>query len=111
MQLRKVCSHPILFEGLRMHLHVMDEQHIDASRKMMVCERLLTTLLAHRHKVLLFSRFVTARRYRGKRSPFCGRVWQAGSLSTVSEVGLSAGTALSLGNEYTQHIIFYFGFH
>lgn len=86
MQLHKVCSHPILFEGPRMH----------------------------RHKVPLFSRFVTARRYRGKRSPFCGRVWQVGSLSTVSEVGLSALVqALHLVSEMNiRNIgIFYFDFH
>jgi SNF2 family DNA or RNA helicase len=59
MQLRKVCSHPILFEGPRMHQHVMDEELVDASGKMMVLERLLDALFARGHKVLVFSQFVT----------------------------------------------------
>ena len=59
MQLRKVCSHPILFEGPRMHQQVMDEELVDASGKMMVLERLLDALFARGHKVLVFSQFVT----------------------------------------------------
>ena len=59
MQLRKVCSHPILFEGPRMHQHAMDEELVDASGKMMVLERLLDALFARGHKVLVFSQFVT----------------------------------------------------
>ncbi|KAH9009313.1 SNF2-family ATP dependent chromatin remodeling factor snf21 [Lactarius hengduanensis] len=59
MQLRKVCSHPILFEGPRMHQHVMDDELVDASGKMMVLERLLDALFARGHKVLVFSQFVT----------------------------------------------------
>jgi SNF2 family DNA or RNA helicase len=59
MQLRKVCSHPILFEGPRMHEQVMDDELVDASGKMMVLERLLDALFARGHKVLVFSQFVT----------------------------------------------------
>lgn len=59
MQLRKVCSHPILFEGPRAREHVVDEELVDASGKMMVLERLLDALFARGHKVLVFSQFVT----------------------------------------------------
>jgi hypothetical protein len=59
MQLRKVCSHPILFEGPRMHEQVMDDELVDESGKMMVLERLLDALFARGHKVLVFSQFVT----------------------------------------------------
>ena len=59
MQLRKVCSHPILFEGPRMHEQAMDDELVDASGKMMVLERLLDALFARGHKVLVFSQFVT----------------------------------------------------
>ena len=33
IQLRKVCSNPILLEGPRMHQHAMDDELIDASEK------------------------------------------------------------------------------
>ena len=59
MQLRKVCSHPILFEGPRMQEQAMDDELVDASGKMMVLERLLDELFARGHKVLVFSQFVT----------------------------------------------------
>jgi ATP-dependent DNA helicase len=62
MQLRKVCSHPFLFDwplDLRTNLPVVDEQLVDASGKMMVLERLLEALFARGHKVLVFSQFVT----------------------------------------------------
>jgi ATP-dependent DNA helicase len=53
MQLRKVCSHPSPFEGPRMHQHLMDEELVDASGKMMmVLEKLLDA-------VLVFSQLVT----------------------------------------------------
>ena len=76
MQLRKVCSHPILFEGPRMHQHVMDEELVDASGKMMVLERLLDALFARGHKVLVFSQFVTMLDViEVKQIPFaCGRL-------------------------------------
>ncbi len=59
MQLRKVCSHPILFEGPRMAQQAVDESLVDASGKMMVLERLLDELFARGHKVLVFSQFVS----------------------------------------------------
>lgn len=62
MQLRKVCSHPFLFDwplDPRTQEPVMDEQLVDASGKMMVLERLLESLFERGHKVLVFSQFVT----------------------------------------------------
>ncbi|KAF8497837.1 SNF2-family ATP dependent chromatin remodeling factor snf21 [Russula emetica] len=62
MQLRKVCSHPFLFDwplDERTNQPVVDEQLVDASGKMMVLERLLDDLFARGHKVLVFSQFVT----------------------------------------------------
>ena len=62
MQLRKVCSHPFLFDwplDQRTYQPVVDEQLVDASGKMMVLERLLDALFARGHKVLVFSQFVT----------------------------------------------------
>ena len=62
MQLRKVCSHPFLFDwplDQRTCQPVVDEQLVDASGKMMVLERLLDALFARGHKVLVFSQFVT----------------------------------------------------
>jgi SNF2 family DNA or RNA helicase len=62
MQLRKVCSHPFLFDwplDPRTQEPVMDEQLVDASGKMMILERLLESLFERGHKVLVFSQFVT----------------------------------------------------
>ena len=62
MQLRKVCSHPFLFDwplDSRTQLPVVDEQLVDASGKMMVLERFLEALFERGHKVLVFSQFVT----------------------------------------------------
>jgi len=62
MQLRKVCSHPFLFDwplDARTQQPVVDEQLVDASGKMMVLERLLEALFERGHKVLVFSQFVT----------------------------------------------------
>jgi SNF2 family DNA or RNA helicase len=62
MQLRKVCSHPFLFDwplDSRTQQPVVDEQLVDASGKMMVLERLLEALFERGHKVLVFSQFVT----------------------------------------------------
>jgi ATP-dependent DNA helicase len=62
MQLRKVCSHPFLFDWPLdewTNQPVVDEQLVDASGKMMVLERLLDELFARGHKVLVFSQFVT----------------------------------------------------
>jgi ATP-dependent DNA helicase len=62
MQLRKVCSHPFLFDwplDSQTQEPVVDEQLVDASGKMMVLERLLESLFERGHKVLVFSQFVT----------------------------------------------------
>jgi len=62
MQLRKVCSHPFLFDwplDLQTQQPVVDEHLVDASGKMMVLERLLDALFERGHKVLVFSQFVT----------------------------------------------------
>lgn len=60
MQLRKVCSHPFLFDwpvDERTRQPVIDEDLVHASGKMMMLERLLDELFARDHKVLLFSQF------------------------------------------------------
>lgn len=62
MQLRKVCSHPFLFDwpiDEWTNQPVVNEELVDASGKMMVLERLLDELFARGHKVLVFSQFVT----------------------------------------------------
>ena len=62
MQLRKVCSHPFLFNWPVIpgtQEFVLDEQLVDASGKMMVLDRLLEELFRRKHKVLLFSQFTT----------------------------------------------------
>ncbi|KAF4581595.1 hypothetical protein EYR38_002924 [Pleurotus pulmonarius] len=62
MQLRKVCSHPFLFDwpvDPKSREPVIDERLIDCSGKMMVLDRLLTELFKRKHKVLLFSQFTT----------------------------------------------------
>ncbi|TDL18206.1 hypothetical protein BD410DRAFT_793521 [Rickenella mellea] len=61
MQLRKVCSHPFLFDwpADRNGDLIVDEQLVSASGKMMVLERLLDELFRRGHKVLLFSQFTT----------------------------------------------------
>lgn len=62
MQLRKVCSHPFLFDWpidpKTMDL-VLGEELVNASGKMMVLDRLLKELFKRKHKVLLFSQFTT----------------------------------------------------
>lgn len=60
MQLRKVCSHPFLFDwpvDERTMQHVINEDLVHASGKMMMLERLLDELFTRDHKVLLFSQF------------------------------------------------------
>lgn len=60
MQLRKVCSHPFLFEwpvDERTRQPIINEDLVHASGKMMMLERLLDELFARGHKVLLFSQF------------------------------------------------------
>jgi ATP-dependent DNA helicase len=62
MQLRKVCSHPFLFDwplDPRTHQPILNEDLVNASGKMMVLDRLLTELFRRKHKVLLFSQFTT----------------------------------------------------
>lgn len=62
MQLRKVCSHPFLFDwpvDKSTHMPILNEEIVDASGKMMVLDRLLVELFKRKHKVLLFSQFTT----------------------------------------------------
>ncbi|EGN97722.1 hypothetical protein SERLA73DRAFT_184544 [Serpula lacrymans var. lacrymans S7.3] len=62
MQLRKVCSHPFLFDWPLdpvTQQPIMNEELINLSGKMMVLERLLGELFRRKHKVLLFSQFTT----------------------------------------------------
>ncbi|KAF9222210.1 hypothetical protein BS17DRAFT_784014 [Gyrodon lividus] len=59
MQLRKACSHPLLFRDLADELSVTTEELVDASGKMMLLERLLDELFHRKHKVLIFSQFTT----------------------------------------------------
>ena len=62
MQLRKVCSHPFLFDwpvDPQTHQPVLNDELATASGKMMVLERLLDELFERGHKVLLFSQFTT----------------------------------------------------
>lgn len=62
MQLRKVCSHPFLFDWPSDPVTcepVVNEQLVNASGKMMILDRLLSELFNRGHKVLLFSQFTT----------------------------------------------------
>ncbi|KAJ4482453.1 SNF2 family DNA-dependent ATPase [Lentinula aciculospora] len=62
MQLRKVCSHPFLFDwpvDSTTLQPILNEELVTASGKMMVLDRLLTELFKRKHKVLLFSQFTT----------------------------------------------------
>lgn len=62
MQLRKVCSHPFLFDwpiDPKTRQPVLNDELSTASGKMMVLERLLDELFKRGHKVLLFSQFTT----------------------------------------------------
>ncbi|KAF8625454.1 hypothetical protein AX17_006855 [Amanita inopinata Kibby_2008] len=64
MQLRKVCSHPFLFEwplDPKTHELVLGKELVSASGKMMVLDRLLRELFRRKegHRVLLFSQFTT----------------------------------------------------
>lgn len=62
MQLRKVCSHPFLFDwplDPRTRQPTLDEELVNSSGKMMVLDRLLGELFKRGHKVLLFSQFTT----------------------------------------------------
>ena len=62
MQLRKVCSHPFLFDwpiDPRTMQPVLNAELVTASGKMMLLEQLLDELFERGHKVLLFSQFTT----------------------------------------------------
>lgn len=62
MQLRKVCSHPFLFDwplDPNTRQPILNGELIDASGKMMMLDRLLGELFRRKHKVLLFSQFTT----------------------------------------------------
>ena len=62
MQLRKVCSHPFLFDwpiDPKTQQPVLGAELVNASGKMMVLDRLLCELLRRGHRVLVFSQFVT----------------------------------------------------
>ncbi|THG93409.1 hypothetical protein EW026_g7819 [Hermanssonia centrifuga] len=62
MQLRKVCSHPFLFDWpTDPHTlePILNDELVNASGKMMLLEQLLDELFERNHKVLLFSQFST----------------------------------------------------
>ncbi|KIK97821.1 hypothetical protein PAXRUDRAFT_824545 [Paxillus rubicundulus Ve08.2h10] len=59
MQLRKACSHPLLFRDFGEELPVATGELVDVSGKMMLLERLLDELFRRKHKVLIFSQFTT----------------------------------------------------
>ena len=60
MQLRKVYSHPFLFDwpiDPNTRYPLLGEEPVNASWKMIVLDRLLRELFRREHKVLLFSQF------------------------------------------------------
>ncbi|KZT01956.1 uncharacterized protein LAESUDRAFT_738942 [Laetiporus sulphureus 93-53] len=62
MQLRKICSHPFLFDwpiDPDTQQPALNEELVSTSGKMMILERLLEELFRRKHKVLLFSQFTT----------------------------------------------------
>ena len=62
MQLRKVCSHPFLFDwptDPRTMEPILNAELVSASGKMMLLDQLLEELFKRKHKVLLFSQFTT----------------------------------------------------
>ncbi|WVQ64621.1 uncharacterized protein L199_002788 [Kwoniella botswanensis] len=62
MQLRKISSHPFLFDwpiDSKTNEYVVDQELVNASGKMLLLNRLLGELFARGHKVLLFSQFTT----------------------------------------------------
>jgi len=75
MQLRKVCSHPFLFDwpiDPATMEPILGEELVNASGKMMVLDRLLRELFKRKHKVLLFSQFTTMLDIIEVRSSFIG---------------------------------------
>jgi ATP-dependent DNA helicase len=62
MQLRKVCSHPFLFDwptDPESGQPMVNTELVNASGKMLLLDRLLTELILRGHKVLIFSQFTT----------------------------------------------------
>jgi ATP-dependent DNA helicase len=62
MQLRKISSHPFLFDwpvDEETNSFVVNEDLVNASGKMLLLNRLLDALFDRGHKVLLFSQFTT----------------------------------------------------
>lgn len=62
MQLRKISSHPFLFDwpyNPDTNELVIDEDLVNASGKMLLLNRLLDALFDRGHKVLIFSQFTT----------------------------------------------------
>jgi ATP-dependent DNA helicase len=62
MQLRKVASHPFLFDwpiDYATGQPVVNKNLVEASGKMLLLNRLLDALFARKHKVLLFSQFTS----------------------------------------------------
>ena len=62
MQLRKVCSHPFLFDwplDPNTMQPILSAELVSASGKMMLLQQLLDELFRRKHKVLLFSQFTT----------------------------------------------------
>ena len=56
MQLRKVCNHPYLFEGVEeVGLPQLGAHLINVSGKMIILDKLLTKLRKESHQVLIFS--------------------------------------------------------
>nr|XP_019014337.1 helicase [Kwoniella pini CBS 10737]OCF53118.1 helicase [Kwoniella pini CBS 10737] len=62
MQLRKISSHPFLFDwpvDPETNEYIVNQELVNASGKMLLLNRLLGELFARGHKVLLFSQFTT----------------------------------------------------
>jgi SNF2 family DNA or RNA helicase len=55
MQLKKVCNHPYLFDGVEPEPHVDGEHLIENSMKFKVLDMLVPKLLKEGHKILIFS--------------------------------------------------------
>ncbi len=57
MQLRKICSHPYMMQGVEPEPFVLGDHLIETSEKFMLLDSLLDHLYTNKHKVLLFSQF------------------------------------------------------
>ena len=56
MQLRKVCNHPYLFDGVEPEdAEQFGEHLVQASGKLMLVDKLLKKVLAQKDQVLIFS--------------------------------------------------------